>query len=248
MNVCAGADQKPFRGTDIYPHRGPSGARPGRPTNVSKNIGYICRFGGPSGLCETRVVPRVPGKKPAPAPIVSFREELAGRETLAAIAEARAEVFHPLAHRSPASTQIYGDRISNAPGAVSPKTARALDDAPEVTVSFAPAGPATYAVMDRELEAEGPIIEIHGEVSCSDEAEEAERGAHGLVQALVIEQQHTFIVREPSTTLKRPETADALLARLLPALGGARSADVTKLVIESHGEEGSLVRLWTKLR
>jgi len=184
---------------------------------------------------------------------VSFREEMAGRETLAAIAEARGEALQPVQHRAPSPTQFYGDRISNAPGAVSPKTARALDDAPEVTVTFLPAGRATRAAIDLELHGEGPQIEIHEEPL--DEAEEslemelADSVELTAIRRLSIEQQHTFIVRARSEELATLESRNLLLQeRLLKTLADTQLADVTKVVVESHGEEASLVRFWTQVR
>ena len=189
--------------------------------------------------------------------MVSFREETAGRETLAAIAEARVEQFHPLAHRAPASTQHYGDRISNAPGAVSPKTQRALDDAPDVSVSFLPAGRETSAAIDFELHGDGPLIEVHDEVEEETEFGEFEESSKFevsrtpevlAVQKLSIEQQHTFIVRTQSQRLRTPSLRRALLeTRLLPTLPGLSFEDVTKIVVEAHGEEASIVRFWTRV-
>lgn len=201
-------------------------------------------------MCETGLVPDPSGKKSNAPPLVTFREESAGRETLSAIFSAGIEPLGALGPRSPAPTQIYGDRISNAPGAVSPKTARALDDAPELTLSYLPAGRATRAAIEHEFEDDGPTIEVH-----DDETELAlveqyeERSPQSLaVDKIAIEQQHAFIVRVPSADLKAPHVRNRLMKeRLLPAVPGASLNDVTKLVVEAHGEEASLVRFWTRL-
>ncbi len=51
------------------------------------------------------------------APVIEIGEAPAGRETLAAIAEELAESMRPRQHTLP-----YADRISNAPGAVAPRS------------------------------------------------------------------------------------------------------------------------------
>ncbi len=214
------------------------------------SIGIISSFGAALGLCKTDRVPKVPRKKPVSPPLVCFKEDFAGRETLAAIAESRVEAFHPLAHRAPASTQLYGDRISNAPGAVSPKTQRALDDAPDVSVSFLPAGRETSAAIDLELGGDLPQIEVHEELEEIVDFEEAPSRALTSVRALVIEQQHVFIVRTLSERLEDPDLkAHLLKQRLLPHLPGKPSLDeVCRVVVEPHGEGASLVRIWTQLK
>lgn len=185
--------------------------------------------------------------KPAQTPHLTFREEVAGRETLAAIAGAWAEGTE--APRARASTQMYGDRISNAPGALSPRIARALDDAPEVTVSVRPAGRATHAVLQRALHALGPEIEVHEEAAV-DYFEGDENSSEDVtaIVGLCIEQQHTFIIRARAEHLRSEATRQLLLSqRLLPRIPGARMKDVTKFIVEAHGEEASLVRFWTKV-
>jgi len=185
--------------------------------------------------------------KPAQPPHLTFREEVAGRETLAAIASAWSD--GPEAQRPRAPTQMYGDRISNAPGALSPRIARALDDAPEVTVSFLPAGRATHAVIERALGTPGPDIEVHEE-SVVDYFEGDETSPEDVttIIGLSIEQQHTFIVRARSDRLLSPAVRELLLTkRLLPRIPGARLQDVTKIIVEAHGEEACLVRFWTKV-
>lgn len=195
-------------------------------------------------------MPDPSGKKPSAPPVVTFREELAGRETLSAIFAAGVEPVASLAHRSPAPTQIYGDRISNAPGAVSPKTARALDDAPVLTLSYLPAGRATRAAIDYELHGDGPSIEVHeDDADLFMEGESIPRARQLLaIDKIAIEQQHAFIVRVHSDELRPPHIRNQLLKqRLLPAIPGATLNEVTKLIVEAHGEEASLVRFWTKV-
>jgi hypothetical protein len=200
--------------------------------------GYSSIVGTESRLCKTERVPATPGKKPVAPPIVSFKEEIAGRETLEAIAEARIEVFYPLAHRLPASTQFYG--------AISPKSARALDDAPEVSVSFLPAGRATQAAIEVALGQDGPTIEVH-EASLDEFSPELSEETT-WISGLPIEEQHTFIVRTQYVRL-REATAQKLLLknRLLPSLPGKKMSDVTKVLVEAHGEDACLVRFWTKV-
>jgi hypothetical protein len=199
-----------------------------------------------AGLCNTVPVANS-DSKPAQAPHLTFREEVAGRETLAAIAGAWAE--GPEAHRPRASTQMYGDRISNAPGALSPRIARALDDAPEVTVSVHPTGQATHAPSQRALHALGPEIEVHEEivVDCFEGDENSPEDVTAIV-SLSIEQQHTFIIRARADRLKSDVMRQLLLTkRLLPRIPGASLQDVTKVIVEAHGEEASLVRFWTRV-
>lgn len=218
--------------------------------NAADSLVNFPNFGAWFRVCKTVRVPKPRVQSSPQSPVVTFREEVAGRETLAAIADARVEALHPLAHRAPTSTQIYGDRISNAPGAVSPKTARALDDAPEVTVTFLPAGRVTHAELGRALRDDGPSIEIaHEEVPDSFEWPGAGSEETTAVVGLAIEQQHTFIVRTPAHHLKPVHVRRQLLVeRLLPTLADRQLEDVTKVVVEAHGEQASLVRFWTKVR
>lgn len=174
-------------------------------------------------------------------PLVTFRESNAGGETLAAIAEDHLQSRAPRGHRSPEGTRHYGDRISNAPGALSPKVARALDDAPEVSVRVVPAGIRTHHVLARAEREEGPEIEIHEDVQAGSDQEVN-------VAALEIERGHPFVVRVPPCSLQRARTRKRLLeTRLLPAMGKVMKEDVTRLTVEALAEGSSLVTVWVRL-
>lgn len=80
------------------------------------------------------------------APELELSEAPAGRDTLGAIAEELAP--HG---RGPMATLRYGDRVSNAPGAISPRTKTVLRSAPEITVRQSPAGRDTLAAIEDEL-------------------------------------------------------------------------------------------------
>lgn len=167
-------------------------------------------------------------------PEVSFSERPAGRDTLGAIAEER---NFP---RAPERTRIYGDRISNAPGALSPKAARALDEHPDIVVSVQPAGRETFAIIERELRDEPPDIEID---------EGAEEPRHVNMSALSVDQMRTFIVRAPLAALESPSQRRRLVEqRLLPHLPVRSSAEVTSVDVRPWQEAGTLlVRVWCQI-
>lgn len=201
-----------------------------------------------------------------PPPLVTFREENAGPKTLAAIAEARAEALHPYAHRGPARTKHYGDRISNAPGAVSPLTSRALDDAPELSVvphrpgqdtaallahewddspeiSVAEYRPSlqTYALIEEEARHAGPDIEV----SCPPSSPPTDSPN---IYGLEIEQVHTFSVRCSAQYFRSAQDRRRLVdGRLLRAMPGIGLDDVTRVEIEEAGPKLMLVRVYSKV-
>ena len=168
-----------------------------------------------------------------PAPTVSFTEEVAGRDTLAAIA-----LDKPTGGANPRSTKHYGDRISNAPGAVSPRVARALDSHPEIVVSFEAAGRETYATLAREIEDEAPTIEIS----------DASPRATGVAD-LPIESMFNFIVKAPLELLESPIVqADLVRERLLSALPITDARQVTRIEVRPWHDAGSaLVRVWCRV-
>lgn len=146
--------------------------------------------------------------------MIQFSEHPAGRDTMAAIAEGGFDVMRPLQTTNP-----YGDRISNAPGALSPRVARALDDRPAISVEVTPAGRETYAVIARAVADEAPAIEVDGR-SLDDFALDA-------ILALEVEQVLTFLVRAPLALLDSPRAKERLvrerLAHLTPFGGRALS-------------------------
>ena len=174
---------------------------------------------------------RTPGSPGEPAPSISFREEPAGRETLEAIAQDRPVV-------EPRSTKHYGDRISNAPGAVSPRIARALDTHPEIAVTLEVAGRATFAAIERELAADGPTIEINGP-----------RDPQPSVFEFPIERMCTFVVKAPMAALESPiAQSDLVRERLLPFLPVNDARHVTRVEVRPwHDAESLLVRVWCRV-
>jgi hypothetical protein len=180
------------------------------------------------------------------SPSVSFKEEIAGRETLAAIFEDRAGRGE-MSPRNPAATQHYGDRISNAPGATSPKTARAMDGAPDVWV--------TYGAQTRNLNAQfkAPVA---GAFESPDSPEiEVDGTPHGklddaAINALPIDQVYSFVVGCVASLLSTEHAQMTLVARrLLRTIPAAVLDDVRRIeVSEGEDSETSLVRVWVTLR
>lgn len=149
----------------------------------------------------------------AEGPMIQFSEHPAGRDTMAAIAEAGFDVMRPLQTTNP-----YGDRISNAPGALSPRVARALDDRPAISVEVTPAGRETYAAITRAVLAEAPAIEVDGR-SLDDFALDS-------ILALEVEQVLTFLVRAPLALLDSPRAKERLVReRLAQFISGSPSTD-----------------------
>lgn len=184
------------------------------------------------------------GKKPpgnVESPTVSFKEVPAGRETLAAIAEDRLPLRAPDA-RHRALTKHYGDRISNAPGAVSPKVARALDTSPEVSVTLATAGRETYALIHDEHRQELPDIEVS---TLQDE----DVDDNEFLDTLEVERVFTFAVMAEIEQFGSPEKRARLVERrLLRQIPGFTADDVTRIEIEEGSEAGGLtVRVYTRV-
>lgn len=176
---------------------------------------------------------------------MTFREEPAGRETLSAIAEE----FKPTPHqiRSPerirTTTRHYGDRISNAPGAVSPKSARAMDTSPEVTVTFKPAGRETYAAIVSEHRKELPDIEI-----ITDQEDEGLSDEEWFA-SLEIEQVFTFVVHAGPEHFRSPEQRRRLVEqRLLTQMKGIDLRQVTRVdVTPSSRGDRIKVKVWVEV-
>jgi hypothetical protein len=195
-------------------------------------------------------------------PKVTFREETAGRETLAAIAEDRSRVLHPLTHRGPAATKHYGDRISNAPGAVSPKTARALDTSPEISTLVHHAGQATLAAID--MAAEGPEISVSDyrpsqetyALIAQDEGSLApeviihedyvlDETEGPNLHALRVERIFTFVVGANVAYFRTDRQRQRLLdGRLLREMPGVCLADVTRIDVQSRGPDSMVVEVY----
>lgn len=179
-------------------------------------------------------------------PSVSFKEEIAGRETLAAIFEDRGD-WGARFPRNPANTKHYGDRISNAPGATSPKTARAMDGAPDIWVSYGSQTRHLSAPAESQerlpLEApDSPEIEING-------------APHGKLEyaplsTLPIDQVFTFVVDCLPGLLATEDAQMKLVAhRLLRGMPSALLDDVRRVDVTQGEREGtSLVRVWVTLR
>ncbi len=172
-------------------------------------------------------------------PSVTFKEEVAGRETLAAIAVSQAEALYPLTPREPSTTKHYGDRISNAPGALSPRIARALDGAPDVSFHLGFAGRDTQAALDHDRRSSPPEIEItSGEVP----VQELE------VSELEIEQMYSFVVRASVEQLENLVDQRRLIdERLLQRMPGCKLSDVTKIQVKAWGSDTVLVRISTRV-
>lgn len=180
-----------------------------------------------------------PGK--VQPPTVSFREVPAGRETLAAIAEDRLELLAPgVRHRT--KTKHYGDRISNAPGALSPKAARAMDTAPEVSITLASPGRDTHAALHDEHRRELPAIEIS--TKSDEEADEDE-----FLDTLEVERLYMFtILAELEHFQSHAQRARLVERRLLRQMHGVALDDVTRIDVEEGVGAGCLaVRVYTRV-
>jgi len=177
----------------------------------------------------------------ASPPVVSFKEEVAGRETLSAIAEERGKALFA-SHRDRATTRHYGDRISNAPGAVSPKVARAMDTSPEVSISLRAPGRETYAIIHREHRHEIPEIEIST-------GDDGELDDEAFFDTLEVERVHTFFVRAPLENFRSTQDRFRLVEqRLLRQLPGLSLDDVTRIELDDEpGDEGVIVRVFARV-
>lgn len=189
------------------------------------------------GCAIVRTVSRTIKEPPlrGAAPSVSFREEVAGRDTLAAIAASRAEALYPPHPREPSTTKHYGDRISNAPGALSPRVARALDGAPEVTFKMGFAGRDTQVVLEQDRRSAPPEIEItSGEVPLPEVD----------VKALEIEQIYSFVVRASVDQLENAADKRRLIEqRLLQRMPGCKLSDITDIQVKTRGPNTLSVRI-----
>ncbi len=182
---------------------------------------------------------KAPRKPDGPA--VSFQEVPAGRETLAAISR-DGVALRASGVRTRTATKHYGDRISNAPGAVSPKIARAMDTSPEVTVTLASAGRETYALIAEDHRREVPDIEVTA--SADDGADDDE-----LLDTLEIERLHTFTVVAELEHLNSDRQKYRLVERrLLRQMAGATLDDVTRVEVLEGDVRGHVsVRVWTRV-
>lgn len=172
-------------------------------------------------------------------PLVSFREEPAGRETLSAIfGEKRVD---PASVRS---TRHYGDRISNAPGAISPQSSKALDTQPDISVTFSPVGRATYAELHRELDQLGPEIELR-----EPPAPKSRPQRELQLEALEISSLFTFIVKAKVEDLLSPMVqSDLVKTRLLSVLPIRNTHDIQRIEVTPWHESGTvLVRVFCRV-
>lgn len=170
---------------------------------------------------------------PPPEPVLSFREEPAGRDTLQAISQEKPSVL-----LEPRTTQHYGDRISNAPGAASPRLARALDTRPEIQVKVEMAGRQTQALLQRELRAEEPEIEVTEPRTLSQD-----------LLALEVEQLCEFLLRAPLSNLQSPSVqAELIRLRLLPRLPIQHPRDVLRVELSpGPSPDTTWLRLWCRV-
>lgn len=198
------------------------------------------------------------------SPSVTFYESAAGRETLSAIAGDRADARHPYAYRGPASTRYYGDRISNAPGAMSPRTARALDGAPEISVWTEEKTRARprKGRTPRPGQASAPDLSVHlyraqqaTLLALGLEPETSARPEHSdLVardeqeDALQIERFFSFVVSRPVSRFAVDPSARAQLARrLLPHMPGVRWDDIVSMTTVASGDTETRVDVRVRL-
>lgn len=139
-------------------------------------------------------------------------------------------------------TKHYGDRISNAPGAVSPKVARAMDTSPEVSVTLTTAGRETYAVIHDEHRQELPDIEVS--TSQDEDLDEDE-----FLDTLEVEREFTFVIFAEIEQFRSPEKrARFVERRLLRQMPGFTADDVTRIDFEESGDAGGLtVRVYTRV-
>jgi hypothetical protein len=182
------------------------------------------------------------GKIPL-GPIVSFKEEEAGRETMAAIAEDRMELV--FAHRGQTSTKHYGDRISNAPGAMSPKIAGAIDDAPEISVCFEGAETSPSEIPDSRSP---DSFASHIEVQIEPEITSGDSSTLDLRNVL-IQKTHTFLLDCPPEALSSDEVRRALVAqRIIRQLPFCSLDDIGKIEVRSGRKSGtSMMRVWVRV-
>jgi len=174
---------------------------------------------------------------------------------MAVIAEERRSQESPAMGRTPATTQHYGDRISNAPGATSPKTSRALDGAPEISVTFSEAGRETIALIEEEEHLHGSETAraqasstASEPVSPGKKQSPAPKSATQLA-SLEIEQIHTFrvhaSVEQFQSEAARQQLVHHRLLRQMPACG---PGDINRIEIKKGIDADTIfVRVWTRV-
>ncbi len=186
-----------------------------------------------------------------PAPDVTFSEEFAGYDTLGAIAEE----LRPAVHRPRMPTHGYGDRISNAPGSMTPRSARQLDAAPKLQVTETAVGRETFAAIEHELapHLEVPDISIAEEPAGNETLAAIEQelgsGQTTSIDALEIHQMVTFIVRGDAGALAsgaaRRELVERRLLSRLPVRSMAEVAHIDVAPWTAHG--ALIVRVWCRV-
>jgi hypothetical protein len=185
------------------------------------------------------------------APDLTFSEEFAGYDTLVAVAEE----LRPALPRPRMQTRGYGDRISNAPGSTSPRTARQLDAQPKLQITETSVGRDTFAAIEHELapHLETPDISI-GEETAGDEtlaAIERELAPDDGpdVGSLEIHQVVTFIVRADARALAADAARRKLVERRLLSRLPVRSAsEVAHVEVAPWTTRGTLlVRVWCRV-
>jgi hypothetical protein len=163
------------------------------------------------------------------APEPEFREAVAGRTTLGAIAEEMAP-----GHRSPMSTLPYGDRVSNAPGAITPQRAELMSSTPEIRVGHAGVGRETMEAIRRELDsgADSDVVPV----VAADE--------------LAISEMVTFVVRAKNLDQLSTEPSRRAFVEqhLMPRLPVASMDDVERVDVTPWTVRGSvIVRVWCRV-
>jgi hypothetical protein len=152
-------------------------------------------------------------------------------------------------------TYGYGDRISNAPGSTSPRTARQLDAQPKLHVTETAVGRDTFAAIEHELapHLEVPDISITEEVAGQETLAAIERELHpgrgAIVDSLEIHQMVTFIVRAEASALASSEARRELVERRLMSRLPIRSlAEVGHIEVAPWTASGTLiVRVWCRV-
>ncbi len=188
---------------------------------------------------------------PSPAPDLTFSEELATYGTLAAIAEE----LRPALYRPRMPTRGYGDRLSNAPGSTSPRSARQLDAQPKLHVTETSVGRDTFAAIEHELapHLEVPDISIAEEAAGQETldaiAQELRPGRSADIDSLEIHQMVTFIVRGKAETLASSAARRELVERRLMSRLPIRSvAEVSHVEVAPWTAQGTLiVRVWCRV-
>jgi hypothetical protein len=168
----------------------------------------------------------------ASSPEIAVRETLAGRETLGAIAQELR-----LAPRNPLTTKRYGDRISNAPGSMTPSFRR-RDSSPEISVAPGPVGRETLAAINDEL-AQGLDDEPTTLVR-SKSAVNAETSAIEVFEMM------TFVARGDLSQLgSTPARRDFVEERLMHRLPVDDISQVDRIDVTPWTVKGTvIVRVW----